>query len=166
MNEIPSQLARTLTRRQLFQNAGAGIGGMALASLFEKDGFASNSASSGILGSEGLHFPPTAKNVIYVHMVGAPSHLDLFDYKPELQKRSGELCPDYMFKGKQLAFIREQPTLMGTPGGDQFAFNAAGNPGLPFPTFYRTSRLAQTTCASFAPCTQINLITPRHKCSC
>ena len=130
MNDIPPQLARTLSRRQMFQNVGAGIGGMALGSLLEQDGFGKASASSGVLGSNGLHFPSRAKNVIYVHMVGAPSHLDLFDYKPELQKRNGELCPDYMFKGKQLAFIRKQPTLMGTPKTDKFAFSRCGKSGL------------------------------------
>jgi hypothetical protein len=62
--------------------------------------------------------------------VGAPSHLDLFDHKPELQKRSGELCPDEFFVGKQLAFIREQPTLLGTPKDERFAFKRCGQSGI------------------------------------
>ena len=65
-------------------------------------------------------------------MVGAPSHLDLFDPKPELQRRSGELCPDEFFVGKQLAFIRQQPTLLGTPSGERkFAFARCGESGTP-----------------------------------
>ena len=60
MNEIPAQLARTLSRRQLFQNVGSGIGGMALASLLDQDGFAAPTASSGVPGSGGLPFPPRA----------------------------------------------------------------------------------------------------------
>lgn len=130
MNETALKMARTMSRRHLFQQAGAGIGGMALGALLEQDGLGGTSMSKGLLSKGGLHFPPRAKNVIYVHLVGAPSHLDLFDYKPALQQRSGELCPDYMFKGKQLAFIRSQPTLMGTPKTDQFAFRKCGESGL------------------------------------
>ncbi len=58
------------------------------------------------------HFPARAKNIIYIHLVGAPSHLDLYDFKPQLQQRNGQLCPDEFFEGKQLAFIRKPPTLL------------------------------------------------------
>ena len=112
----------TLTRRHLFQKLGGGIGGIALASLFRESGLGLSASpivphSMGQIEGETAqsHFLPRAKNVIYIHMVGAPSHLDLFDYKPELQKRNGQLCPDEFFKGKQLAFIRRQPSLLGTP---------------------------------------------------
>ena len=70
--------------------------------------------------------PARAKNVIYIHLVGAPSHLDLYDYKPELQKRTGQLCPDEFFVGKQLAFIRKQPTLLGTPNQKDYQFRDVG----------------------------------------
>ena len=100
---------RNLTRRQLFQRVGMGVGGFALADLLVGDLGASPSAS------QVSHFAPKAKSVIYFHLVGAPSHLDLFDYKPELQKRTGELCPAEMFEGKQLAFIRKRPSLLGNP---------------------------------------------------
>ena len=46
-------------------------------------------------------------------MVGAPSHLDLFDYKPELQRLNGQLVPDHLWEGLRLAFIRKQPTAVG-----------------------------------------------------
>jgi len=112
-----------LTRRHLFQNAALGIGGAALHSL--------DAAAAGD-PRRGIHHPPKAKNVIYIHLVGAPSHLDLFDYKPELQKRSGQLCPDEFFEGKQLAFIREQPNLLGTPSNDEtYAFRPSGASGQP-----------------------------------
>ena len=88
-------LQRNLTRRQLFQRVGMGVGGFALADLLARDLGASDSAN------QFRHFAPKAKSVIYFHLVGAPSHLDLFDYKPELQKRTGELCPAEMFEGKQ-----------------------------------------------------------------
>jgi hypothetical protein len=76
------------------------------------------------------HFAPKAKNVIYFHLVGAPSHLDLFDYKPELQKRNGELCPKEMFEGKQLAFIRSRPTLLGTSKESKYEFKKCGKSGI------------------------------------
>lgn len=56
-----------------------------------------------------------AKRVIYLHMSGAPPHLDLFDYKPELVKRNGEDCPDSFLKGRRFAFTSGTPKLMGTP---------------------------------------------------
>src|SRR5436190_11645299 len=60
------------------------------------------------------HFAAKAKRVIYLHMVGAPSHLDLFDAKPELVKRDGEPCPKEFIEGKRFAFIRGHPRLLGS----------------------------------------------------
>ena len=105
-----------------------GIGGAALASLLGSDATAKEPSPDA--ANQRTHFPPTAKNVIYIHLVGAPSHLDLFDYKPELQKRSGELCPDEFFHGKRLAFIRSQPTLLGTLPDKQFQFSPCGKSGM------------------------------------
>ena len=59
------------------------------------------------------HFPGRAKSVIYLHMAGAPSQLELFDYKPELLKLNGEDCPASLLEGKRFAFIRGVPKLMG-----------------------------------------------------
>jgi hypothetical protein len=108
-----------LTRRLLFQRSAFGLGGAALTQLFQQRAAA----------VDATHHAPRAKRVIYIHMVGAPSHLDLFDLKPELQKRSGQLCPDAFFKGKQLAFIRQQPNLQGTPTTEEFAFRSCGQSG-------------------------------------
>ncbi len=124
----PSNLHH-LTRRQMFQRMGMGLGGYALTSLFNSDACGSEEGGDSIL-RRGLHFAPRAKSVIYIHQVGAPSHLDLFDYKPELQKHHGELCPDEFFVGKQLAFIRQQPTLLGTPADEKFAFQKCGKSGI------------------------------------
>ncbi|MBG30548.1 MAG: sulfatase [Opitutae bacterium] len=115
---------RNLTRRQLFQRVGMGVGGFALADLMARDLGASPSAN------QVSHFAPRAKSVIYFHLVGAPSHLDLFDYKPELQKRNGELCPAEMFEGKQLAFIRKRPSLLGTSKDSKFKFRHCGSSGI------------------------------------
>ncbi len=113
----------------MFQRVGAGVGGLALGSLLHNDTFAART-SSNPLAPRQPHHRARAKNVIYIHLVGAPSHLDLFDYKPELQKRDGQLCPDEFFEGKQLAFIRSQPTLLGTPDRDQFKFQPSGQSGI------------------------------------
>jgi len=115
------------TRRLFLQRTGFGLGGAALGTLLQQDALG---AEGNPLAKLGLHHAPRAKRVIYIHLVGAPSHLDLFDFKPELQKRSGELCPDEFFKGKQLAFIREQPNLLGTPKDDKFAFKRCGKSGV------------------------------------
>ena len=117
------------TRRQLFQRAGFGIGGFALASLFNQDAAVPAPTRTDPLVPRQPHFAPRAKNVIYVHMVGAPSHLDLFDFKPALQKNNGELCPPELFEGKKFAFIRSRPTMLGTPEKPEFAFKKCGESG-------------------------------------
>lgn len=116
----------TQNRRSFLQKSGFGFGSAALASLINQDAAA---ADDDPLVKLGLHHAPKAKRVIYIHMVGAPSHLDLFDFKPELQKRTGELCPDEFFDLNQLAFIREQPNLLGTPKDERFSFKKCGQSG-------------------------------------
>jgi len=103
-----------------------GVGGVALSSLMHDEASGANEPNS----KRGIHSTPRAKNIIYIHLVGAPSHLDLFDYKPALQKRNGQLCPDEFFVGQQLAFIREQPTLLGTPKLNKYAFSRCGDSGI------------------------------------
>ena len=112
------------TRREFLKHTGAGIGALGLASAMNGDLFAAPGVEP--LFPRKPHRPARAKNIIYIHLVGGPSHLELFDYKPELVKRNGEKCPDHMFKGKQLAFIREHPKLLGT----QFKYHAHGQGGL------------------------------------
>ena len=82
-----------LTRRHFFRTGAAGIGIPALASLLQAD--------TG--GLEGLpHFPPKAKRVIYLHQSGAPSQLDLFDYKPALGKLHGTELPATIRMGQRI----------------------------------------------------------------
>ena len=118
----------TESRREFLKHTGAGIGALGLASVLNGRLFAAPAAGGAgdPLAPIRSHFAPRAKNVIYIHLVGGPSHLELFDFKPELVKRSGEKCPDHMFKGKQLAFIREHPMLLGT----RFRFHRHGQGGL------------------------------------
>ena len=113
------------TRREFLKFTGTGIGALGLASALNNNNlYASPGTDS--LSFLTPHFLPKAKNVIYIHLVGGPSHLELFDHKPELIRRDGQKCPDHMFKGKQLAFIRDHPTLLGT----RFKYNKYGQGGL------------------------------------
>ena len=71
------------------------------------------------------HFAPKAKRVIYLHMAGAPSQLELFDHKPELAKLDGKECPKEFLEGKQFAFIQGVPKMLAS----QFPFHQAGQSG-------------------------------------
>ncbi|MCA9080600.1 MAG: DUF1501 domain-containing protein [Planctomycetaceae bacterium] len=114
-----------LSRRHLFQNVGLGLGSVALSQILAADTAAQDHSKDPLSPHYG-QFPAKAKNVIFVHMVGAPSQLDLFDYKPELQRLDGQLVPDHLWEGLRLAFIRKQPALLGT----RFQFHRHGESGL------------------------------------
>jgi hypothetical protein len=106
---------QAVTRRNFLQTSSLGLGGLALSSLTgparaeEPQIKAENP-----LAPRKPHFAAKAKRVIYLHMSGAPPHLDIFDYKPELQKRDGQNCPDEYLKGKRFAFTSGVPKLLGT----------------------------------------------------
>jgi Protein of unknown function (DUF1501) len=123
------EFSMRIGRRALFQKLGLGLGGFALAQLFQQDAPAAE--STGPLTPRQPHFAAKAKSVIYIHMVGAPSHLDLFDLKPELQKRQGQDCPKELFESGKFAFVRELPTMLGTPAEKKFQFTPSGQSGLP-----------------------------------
>ena len=61
------------------------------------------------------HFAPRAKSVIFFHMTGAPSQLDLFDEKPVLRKYDRQPAPESLFEGKRFSFLRGHPKLLGSP---------------------------------------------------
>ena len=111
-------LPRLMQRRALLRGMSAGVGTLALNALLQPGLFASPGAAA-------THFAPRAKRVIFMHMVGAPSQLDLFDYKPMLQKHDRQLCPDEFIKGKRFAFIRGHPKLLGT----RYKFSQCGAGG-------------------------------------
>ncbi|MDE0585499.1 MAG: DUF1501 domain-containing protein [Planctomycetota bacterium] len=87
-----------LTRRHFFGLGAAGIGGLALDSLLGPDLLGLKDS----VPTTGTHFRPTAKRVIYMHMEGAPSQLDLFDYKPGLQKYFNQELPESVRQGQRL----------------------------------------------------------------
>jgi uncharacterized protein (DUF1501 family) len=102
-----------ISRRWFFQQCGVGLGAIALGSLFRESGWASPLALANPLAPKQPHFPAKAKRVIFLFMAGAPSHLELFDYKPELAKWNGKLPPPDLLKGYRAAFINPNSTLLG-----------------------------------------------------
>src|SRR5262249_47111327 len=103
------------TRRQLLCDCAVGVGSLALASLLDPALLADATKLDDPLAPKKPHFPAKAKHVIYLHMAGAPSTLDLFDYKPKLIEHNGKVCPDEYVRGQQFAFIKGKPRLLGTP---------------------------------------------------
>ncbi len=99
-------LLRESTRRHLFHGCGVGVGALALANLLAGEGGAA--ATGGVadpMAPKAPHFAPRAKRVIYLFMAGGPSQLDLFDFKPELARRSGTPIPESFVAGKRFAFM-------------------------------------------------------------
>jgi hypothetical protein len=95
--EKPTNTFCGRTRREFLWQAGAGFTGLALAGLLDRDGFFSNSARAATvagnvnpLAPKSPHFQPKAKSVIFLFMYGGPSHVDTFDYKPELYPLDGK----------------------------------------------------------------------------
>ena len=97
---------KILTRRQLFQTCGIGLGKISLASMLARE----CSASESDLG--GLHHAAKAKRVIYLFMAGAPSQLDLFDPKPKLTELEGQPIPPSVIAGQRYAFIQPDAAVL------------------------------------------------------
>ena len=98
-----------LTRRQILQCSGTGFGALALQSLLGADGVLS---ATNPLAPRAPHFAPKAKSVIFLFMYGGPSHVDLFDPKPELAKWHGKAIPVWKpedaFMGKKTKNVAMQ----------------------------------------------------------
>ncbi len=119
MNKGPDDSTREITRRHFFRQTGFGIGALALSSLIDEKLLA-----AGVEAGK-PHFAPKAKNIIYLFMAGGPSQLDMFDFKPALNKYDGQPIPEEFIKGERFAFIQGTPKLMGTP----FEFKRYGQSG-------------------------------------
>lgn len=100
------EISAAMTRRQFFRRSTAGIaiGIPALATLLAADGFGADiptdPKTGGLVGLP--HFPPKAKRVIFLHQSGAPSQMELFDYKPQLVKLQGTELPDSVRQGQRI----------------------------------------------------------------
>jgi hypothetical protein len=97
--ELEQQVHDQMSRRNFLTRSSLGLGAAALASLLPNEMLASP-GPSGALGKP--HFAPKAKRVIYLFQSGAPSHLDLFDYKPKLESMWGQNLPESVRKGQRL----------------------------------------------------------------
>src|SRR5215510_14524996 len=117
------QDTRSITRRHFFQATGLGFGAMALQSLLVRDGVLAQSANP--LAPKSPMFAPKATRIIYLHMAGSPSQLELFEHKPELQKLHMRDCPPSFLEGKRFAFIKGVPKILA----GQFRFERYGQSG-------------------------------------
>lgn len=139
MNPTSHELIRAhlqaMTRRHLFARSARGLGALALGSLLNPTLFGAEKkpktgapgeapGSGGILNP--LHFAPKAKRVIYLFQSGAPSQLDLFDFKPRLIELNGKGMPESYTKGQRIAQLAGQKlTCVGT----KFKFSRHGQSG-------------------------------------
>ena len=126
MNLFPEN-SPLIARRHFLRECGIGVGKMAFAGLL------TNALSGRVLAESALapkqsHFPAKAKRVIHLFMAGAPSQLDLFDYKPELTKLAGKPLPPSVIAGQRYAFIRPDAAVLGP----QFKFARHGQSGAEF----------------------------------
>jgi hypothetical protein len=120
LNVPNQQLAWTINRRLFLQHAGFGLGAAAFHTLASHDTLAIESSKRTL-----PHHAPKAKRVIYLCQSGAPSQLDLFDYKPELTKQQGQQLPESIRKGQRLtSMTSEQSKWLLTPS--KFAFKQHG----------------------------------------
>jgi uncharacterized protein (DUF1501 family) len=118
-----------ITRRYFFRECGVGVGKIALASLLT--GAVAGRASAAPAGAvnpmavKPPHFAPRAKSVIHLFMAGAPSQLDLFDFKPKLAELEGKPLPPEVIGGQRYAFIRPDAAVLGP----RFKFAKHGRSG-------------------------------------
>ena len=117
-DELAEQTLLAQTRRHFLRDCTTGLGAIWLASQ-------SQPADASPLKSASAAPWAKAKRVIYLHMVGAPSQLELFDYRPELQRFDGKECPTEYLEGERFAFIQGTPRMLGP----QFPFRQYGDCG-------------------------------------
>jgi hypothetical protein len=133
-----------VTRRWFLRDCSMGLGSIALASLLGRDASAALlTPAASPLAPRAPHFAAKAKRVVYLFHAGAPSHLELYDYKPELAKRSGQLPPAELLKDYRAAFIKPNSALLGP----KYKFKKHGQSGLELSELLpHTARLADDIC--------------------
>lgn len=110
--------AKLLRRRWFFRDCGVGLAGIAASQLL--------AGERGAQGAIVPHFPAKVKRVVYMFQAGAPSQLELYDPKPELEKRNGQLPPAELLKGYRAAFINPNSALLGP----RYKFSPQGQCGM------------------------------------
>ena len=141
-HELKHAQAKYLTRRWFLRDCGVGLAGIAAHSLLAAEGRA-NAAAENPLAPRPPHYAAKAKRVIYMFQAGAPSHLELFDNKPELAKHNGQLPPAELLKGYRAAFINPNSALLGP----KFKFARHGQCGMELSEVLpHTARIADDIC--------------------
>jgi len=117
MNAIQQLSAQqiAISNRRTFLSGGIGLGSVALASLLDRVGIAADGSRSpgGLTGLP--HFARRARRVIFLCMAGGPSHLETFDYKPELARMAGQPMPPSFTEGQPIAQLQGQQLTCGGP---------------------------------------------------
>ena len=117
------------TRRHFFSHCGIGLGkialGSALAAEFCDGTWLGSDAAQASPVIATYHYPPRARRVIYLFMAGAPSQLELFDYKPKLSELEGQPIPPSVIAGQRYAFIQPDAAVLGP----RFKFSKHGQSG-------------------------------------
>lgn len=121
-NEYAGLSGQAVARRWFLQQCGVGLGVAALGQLMGGSPASAETASTAVRSP---HFTPRAKHVIYLFMAGAPSHLELLDYKPQLAKFDGTMPPAELLKNYRAAFIDPRSRLLGP----RFTFAQYGQSG-------------------------------------
>jgi hypothetical protein len=129
MKELPVNRL-DITRRHFFSRCAMGLGGMAFASLVSSRTSGGSPSPRHSSASGHPHFPPRAKNVIYLFMAGGPSQLELFDYKPQLNALNGQTIPDSFLEGKRFAFMDSSFKNRNTLLGSRRSFRQVGTAGM------------------------------------
>jgi|LakMenEpi03Aug12_release.lakeMendotaPanAssembly.Ray.scaffolds.fasta_scaffold00030_45 hypothetical protein len=127
--ELQAARAIYLRRRWFLRDCGLGLAGIAASALMKQDLSAEQTQgdeAANPLAARAPHFEPKAQRVIYMFHAGAPSQLELFDHKPELQARDGQLPPASLLEGYRAAFIDPKSALLG----GKYAFTKYGQCGL------------------------------------
>lgn len=118
VKEAEQRVLHSHTRRHFLKESALGLGALAFGSLFGCGPNKGQTAAPAFdpanpLLARSPQFPGRAKSVIFLHMAGAPSQFETFDYKPELAKMDGQDCPPSFLEGKQFAFITGVPKMLG-----------------------------------------------------
>ena len=116
---------KSYTRRDFLQKTSLGIGAFSLATMLDPGLLAGSNSKNNLLGP---HFTPKAKRVIYLYQSGAPSQLDLFDYKPLLTKRNGEEIPQEIIGNTRLTGMTAGQASFPL-AGSHFEFKQRGQSG-------------------------------------
>ena len=142
-HELHQAYGRFLTRRWFLRDCAVGLAGIAAGTLLAEEAARAASAAGNPLAPRQPHYPAKARRVIYMFQAGAPSQLELFDPKPELTKRNGQLPPASLLKGYRAAFINPNSALLGP----KFKFAKHGRCGMELSEVLpHTGRIADDIC--------------------